>query len=60
MILEMMTCLPIQASVSVIPSLDYDCIKDGYSETDLGYKKQKKWENSNAFVKYKQILIIPL
>ena len=37
----MMTCLPIQASVSVIPSLDYDCIKDGYSETDLGYKKQK-------------------
>lgn len=39
MILEMMTCLPIQALVSIIPSLNYYCIKDGCSETDLGYKK---------------------
>lgn len=39
---EMMICIPIQDSVSIVPSLNYYCIKDGCSETDSGYKKYKE------------------
>lgn len=37
----MMTYIPIQASVSIIPCLNYYCKKDGCSETGLGYKTYK-------------------
>lgn len=36
-----MTYIPIQASVSIIPCLNYYCKKDGCSETGLGYKTYK-------------------
>lgn len=39
MIFEAMTCIPIQASVSIIAFLNYLCMKDRCSETELSYKK---------------------
>ena len=54
MIFEMMTCIP---SVSIIPSLNYYCIKDGYSEIDLGYKKYEDGKIKTDMWKIKRLAL---
>lgn len=60
---EMMICILIQASVSIVPSLNYYYyIKDGCSETDLGYKEYKERGIQTHYEKQADLhlLIIPM
>lgn len=53
----MKTYVPIQASVSILPSLNYYCIKDECSEIDLDYKRFENGKiQTNTLVKNKQNL----